>query len=48
MLVVCVARNRMVVPFRESKLTHLFMNHLAGAATGKTVMIVNINPQVIT
>ncbi|GMI00284.1 hypothetical protein TrST_g3119 [Triparma strigata] len=34
-----------IVPFRESKLTHLFMNHLAGSTAGKTVMIVNVNPQ---
>ena len=33
------------VPFRESKLTHLFMNHLAGRDAGRTVMIVNVNPQ---
>ncbi|CAN0387398.1 unnamed protein product, partial [Ectocarpus fasciculatus] len=32
------------VPFRESKLTHLFKNHLQGPAAGKTVMVVNINP----
>ena len=34
-----------IVPFRESKLTHLFMNHLGGSAAGRTVMIVNVNPQ---
>jgi len=34
-----------LVPFRESKLTHLFMNHLSGASAGRTVMIVNVNPQ---
>ena len=33
-----------IIPFRESKLTHLFMNHLAGSAMGRTVMIVNVNP----
>ena len=33
-----------VVPFRGSKLSHLFMNHLTGASTGKTAMIVNVNP----
>lgn len=32
------------VPFRESKLTHLFMNHLTGASASRTSMIVNINP----
>ena len=31
-------------PFRESKLTHLFMNHLTGAASSRTSMIVNVNP----
>lgn len=36
---------KMVVPFRESKLTLLFMNHLSGVAGGKTVLIVNLNPQ---
>ena len=34
-----------IVPYRESKLTHLFMNHLSGSSAGKTVMIVNVNPQ---
>ncbi|CAM9859795.1 unnamed protein product [Ascophyllum nodosum] len=34
------------VPFRESKLTHLFKNHLKGPAAGKTVMVVNINPSI--
>jgi len=33
-----------VVPFRESKLTHLFSNHLAGPTPGQTAIIVNINP----
>lgn len=33
-----------VVPFRESKLTHMFMNHLTGPAASKTSMIVNVNP----
>lgn len=32
------------VPFRESKITHLFMNHLSGAAVGRTVMLLNVNP----
>lgn len=35
-----------VVPFRESKLTHLFMDHLTGAAASRTSMIVNINPSI--
>ncbi|KAL3762210.1 hypothetical protein ACHAWU_004748 [Discostella pseudostelligera] len=33
-----------VVPFRESKLTHMFMNHLTGPAASRTCMIVNVNP----
>jgi hypothetical protein len=33
-----------VVPFRESKLTHMFMNHLTGPAASRTSMIVNVNP----
>ena len=33
-----------VVPFRESKLTHMFMNHLTGPAASRTAMIVNVNP----
>ena len=33
-----------IVPFRESKLTHLFMNHLTGPAASRTSMIVNVNP----
>ena len=36
--------NNTIVPFRESKLTHLFMNHLTGASASQTSMIVNINP----
>jgi hypothetical protein len=35
-----------VVPFRESKLTHLFMNHLTGTSASRTLMIVNVNPAV--
>lgn len=35
-----------VVPFRESKLTHLFMNHLTGPSANRTLMIVNVNPAV--
>jgi hypothetical protein len=34
------------VPFRESKLTHLFMNHLTGPCANRTVMVVNVNPAV--
>ncbi len=33
-----------VVPFRESKLTHLFMSHLTGPSASRTSMIVNVNP----
>ena len=33
-----------MVPFRESKLTHLFMNHLTGSSASRTGMIVNVNP----
>jgi len=33
-----------VVPFRDSKLTHMFMNHLTGPAASRTCMIVNVNP----
>eukprot|EP00586_Coscinodiscus_wailesii_P001972 CAMPEP_0172483286 /NCGR_PEP_ID=MMETSP1066-20121228/10204_1 /TAXON_ID=671091 /ORGANISM="Coscinodiscus wailesii, Strain CCMP2513" /LENGTH=734 /DNA_ID=CAMNT_0013247061 /DNA_START=83 /DNA_END=2287 /DNA_ORIENTATION=+ len=32
------------ISFRESKLTHLFMNHLQTGVKGSTVMIVNVNP----
>lgn len=35
-----------LVPFRESKLTHLFMAHLTGTPVSRTSMIVNINPMV--
>jgi len=31
-------------PYRDSKLTHLFMNHFTGPAAGRTTMIVNVNP----
>ena len=33
-----------IVPFRESKLTHMFMNHLTGPAASRTSLIVNVNP----
>lgn len=36
------AVNRMVVPFRESKITRLFQSTLTGS--GRTVMIVNVSP----
>ncbi|CAM9659966.1 unnamed protein product, partial [Chrysoparadoxa australica] len=32
-------------PFRNSKLTRLFQNHLASAVAGRTVMIANVNPR---
>lgn len=37
------ANNRMVVPFRESKITRLFQSALTGSG-GRTVMIVNVSP----
>jgi len=33
-----------VVPYRESKLTHLFMSHLTSKSSSRTTMIVNVNP----
>jgi hypothetical protein len=33
-----------IVPFRESKLAMLFMNHLTGPSANRTLMIVNVNP----
>ena len=33
-----------VVPFMESKLTHMFMNHLTRSSASRTCMIVNVNP----
>lgn len=38
--------SRMMVPFRDSKLTHLFMGHLTGVSASRTSMIVNVNPSV--
>jgi hypothetical protein len=35
-----------IVPFRESKLTHVFMSHLTGPCASRTSMIVNVNPAV--
>jgi hypothetical protein len=35
---------RINIPFRESKLTHLFMRHLSGPSAARTTMIVNVNP----
>lgn len=37
---------RTMVPFRDSKLTHLFMGHLTGLSASRTSMIVNVNPSV--
>ncbi|KAL7539979.1 hypothetical protein ACHAXR_009780 [Thalassiosira sp. AJA248-18] len=33
-----------VVPFRDSKLSYMFMNHLTGPAASRTSMVVNVNP----
>lgn len=38
--------SNIVVPFRESKLTHIFMNHLSSKSAARTVMMVNVNPSV--
>jgi len=35
-----------IVPFRESKLTHLFQGHLTGKSAARTAMMVNVNPSV--
>lgn len=35
-----------VIPFRESKLTHLFMRHLTGSSSHRTTMVVNVNPSI--
>ena len=37
---------RSMVPFRDSKLTHMFMGHLTGASASRTSMIVNVNPSI--
>jgi len=39
-------RSGNVVPFRESKLTHVFMSHLSGSSAFRTAMVVNVNPTV--
>ena len=31
-------------PYRDSKITHLLMNHLTGPSAGRTTMIVNVHP----
>ncbi|KAL7546727.1 hypothetical protein ACHAWF_010058 [Thalassiosira exigua] len=33
-----------MIPFRNSRLTHLFMNHLTGPGASRTCMVVNVNP----
>jgi hypothetical protein len=38
--------SRSMVPFRDSKLTHLLMGHLTGYSASQTRMIVNVNPSV--
>lgn len=35
-----------IIPFRESKLTHLFMGHLTSSSASRTSMIVNVNPAI--
>ena len=35
-----------VIPFRESKLTHIFMGHLTSESAAQTAMMVNVNPSV--
>jgi hypothetical protein len=35
-----------VIPFRESKLTLLFMRHLMGSSASRTSMVVNVNPSI--
>lgn len=35
-----------VIPFRESKLTHIFMGHLTSESAARTAMMVNVNPSV--
>ena len=40
--------DQLVVPYRECKITHLFMNHLSGASVGRTVMILNANPSKVS
>ena len=35
-----------IIPFRESKLTHLFMGHLTSPSASRTTMVVNVNPAI--
>ncbi|VEU38631.1 unnamed protein product [Pseudo-nitzschia multistriata] len=39
-------RGNNVIPFRESKLTHIFMSHLTSKSAARTAMMVNVNPSV--
>ena len=41
-----MSNTRSKVPFRDSKLTHLFMGHLTGLSASRTSMVVNVNPSV--
>ncbi|KAL7463330.1 hypothetical protein ACHAXS_003707 [Conticribra weissflogii] len=38
------SKGGVAIPFRESKLTHMFKNHLTGPTASKTCLIVNVNP----
>jgi hypothetical protein len=33
-----------IIPFRESKLTHVFMSHLTSSSAARTAIMVNVNP----
>jgi regulator of replication initiation timing len=35
-----------IVPFRESKLTHIFMSHLTSRSAARTAIMVNVNPAI--
>ncbi|KAG7352280.1 kinesin motor domain containing protein [Nitzschia inconspicua] len=35
-----------IVPFRESKLTHIFMSHLTSESASRTAIVVNVNPAI--
>ena len=39
-------KNASIIPFRESKVTHVFMGHLTGPYAVNTAMIVNVHPSV--
>ncbi len=38
--------SKSVIPFRESKLTHIFMGHLTSESAAQTAMMVNVNPSI--